>query len=64
MTSHGSQMPEEVQPSLFLPFSRASGEGASSHGLGIYIAAEPARAHEGQLEAATTFALTMPAHHE
>jgi signal transduction histidine kinase len=71
VTNHGPPIPEELKPSLFLPFSRGGGESPSLHGLGLglYIAAKIARAHEGQLEvesteAGTTFALTMPARHE
>ena len=69
VTNHGPPIPEEVRPSLFLPFSRG-GESPSLHGLGLglYIASEIARAHGGQLEVestdtATTFTLTMPARH-
>lgn len=70
VTNQGSPIPEEVQPSLFLPFSRVA-ETASPQGLGLglYIAAEIARAHGGRIdvesgEGGTTFALTMPARHD
>ena len=70
VTNQGAPIPEEVRRSLFLPFSRG-GDRASLQGLGLglYIAAEIARAHGGQIdvesgEAGTTFALTMPARHD
>lgn len=69
VTNQGPPIPEEVRSSLFLPFSRG-GERASLQGLGLglYIAAEIARAHGGRIdvgsdETGTTFALTMPARH-
>jgi signal transduction histidine kinase len=68
VTNQGPAIPDEVRPSLFLPFARG-GERASLQGLGLglYIAAEIARAHGGRIDVAssdaegTTFALVMPA---
>ena len=69
VTNRGAPIPEEVRPSLFLPFSRGGGGGEGSLqglGLGLYIASQIARAHGGRLDVesggtSTTFALTMPA---
>lgn len=69
VTNQGPPIPEEVRPSLFLPFTRGRDRAdAQGLGLGLYIAAEIARAHRGRIdveseEAGTTFALTMPTRH-
>lgn len=62
----GSPIPEDVRERLFQPFFR----GASRHsrnglGLGLYIASEIAKAHDGKLDvtssdAETRFTFTMP----
>ena len=69
VTNQGPPIPEEVRPSLFLPFARGGRASLQGLGLGLYIAAEIARAHEGRIdvesdEGGTTFALTMPARHD
>lgn len=70
VTNQGPSIPDEVRPSLFLPFSRGGGKaGSQGLGLGLYIAAEIARAHGGRIdvvsgEGGTTFTLTMPARHD
>lgn len=62
----GEPIPPEVVDRLFLPFSRATAEPANAGlGLGLYIAAEIARAHRGALTVASTpaetrFTFTMP----
>jgi signal transduction histidine kinase len=48
--NQGSTMSEETMRKLFLPFTRAaSGRKQQGLGLGLYIAAEIARAHGGEL---------------
>ncbi|MGR3803022.1 GAF domain-containing sensor histidine kinase [Marinibacterium profundimaris] len=69
VTNRGMPLTEDVKASLFLPFSRRESTDKSLQGLGLglYIASEIARAHEGRIdvtstqEAGTTFALRMPA---
>jgi signal transduction histidine kinase len=62
----GEPIPPETASHLFQPFSRASAEpGQQGLGLGLYIASEIARAHEGSLEVAsspeeTRFTFRMP----
>jgi sigma-B regulation protein RsbU (phosphoserine phosphatase) len=63
----GEPIPQEVLPRLFQPFFR--GEARPSRnglGLGLFIASEIAKAHDGKLEVTSTdvetrFTLTMPA---
>jgi signal transduction histidine kinase len=51
----GEPIPPETAGRLFQPFSRASaGPGQQGLGLGLYIASEIARAHEGSLEVASS----------
>ena len=67
VTSRGSLIPAEVIPRLFQPYFRA-GENRprSGLGLGLYIAAEIARAHGGSIgvestaEGVTTFTVDLP----
>lgn len=62
----GDPIPAETLPRLFQPFSRAvEGPAAQGLGLGLYIASEIAKAHDGRLEAVsdaseTRFTLTIP----
>lgn len=69
VSNAGQPIPPEIQARLFQPFARsgAGGHGAEQQGLGLglYIAAEVARAHGGTLRAtsdavATTFTLELP----
>jgi signal transduction histidine kinase len=71
VTNQGDPIPEEIRPSLFLPFSRG-GERSSLQGLGLglYIASQIALAHGGRIDVesgetrGTTFVLTMPARYD
>ncbi len=62
----GAPIPADMIERLFQPFSRASEQpGQQGLGLGLYIAAEIARAHDGTLEVAsseqeTRFTFRMP----
>jgi K+-sensing histidine kinase KdpD len=66
VTNRGVAIPKEVQEKLFQPFARGSVKpGQQGLGLGLYIASEIARAHDGVLHCqstaeATTFAFRMP----
>lgn len=65
----GTAIPPEKLAKLFLPFSHGStGRPRAGLGLGLYIAAEIARAHGGELTAIsspqfTRFTLRMPCQH-
>jgi len=66
VTNHGRPIPPEIVPTLFQPFTREK-VSASQHGLGLglYIAAEIAKAHEGTLsvessDERTCFTFRMP----
>ena len=67
VTNHGPTIPPQVMNQLFQPFSRGSAKpGQQGLGLGLYIAAAIARAHEGTLgvvsaDGVTTFTFRMPA---
>ncbi len=66
VANHGTPIPLETQARLFQPFSRASARADQQGlGLGLYIAAEIARAHGGSLEVEsspeeTRFTFRMP----
>lgn len=66
ITNSSNQIPSSVMDRLFKPFSRGEVKpGQQGLGLGLYIAAEIARAHGGKLEVAsndheTKFTLTIP----
>jgi signal transduction histidine kinase len=70
ITNHGAPIPLDTVERLFQPFTRASGQpGQQGLGLGLYIAAEIARAHAGSLKVAsspeeTCFTFSMPADSE
>ena len=62
----GTPIPEDAMNALFLPFSREQGGHREGLGLGLYIAAEIARAHSGEITCLSTddetrFTLTIPA---
>lgn len=67
ITNYGDKISETVLQRIFQPFSRGEvKQGKEGLGLGLYIAAEIARAHGGDLsvsstEKETTFTLRMPA---
>lgn len=67
VTNQGPPIPAERIPQLFQPFFRHTHKAqADGLGLGLFIAAELARAHEGRIEvdsgeAGTTFSLRFPA---
>jgi hypothetical protein len=55
VANQGTPIPPETLERLFLPFSRASVRpGQEGLGLGLYIASEIARAHDGTLECIST----------
>jgi signal transduction histidine kinase len=62
----GKPISKEAMDKLFLPFSRGAGQGGQEGlGLGLYIASEIARAHDGTLTATSTpsetrFVFRMP----
>ena len=62
----GQPIPKASMDKLFLPFSRGTGQsGQEGLGLGLYIASEIARAHDGMLTATSTpqetrFTFRMP----
>jgi signal transduction histidine kinase len=62
----GQPIPEETRSTLFQPFTQtAEGLSANGLGLGLYIASEIAKAHDGTLavlsdQTETRFTLTMP----
>jgi sigma-B regulation protein RsbU (phosphoserine phosphatase) len=66
VSNTGEPIPEDVQDRLFQPFFRAGAtSGNQGLGLGLYIASEIARSHQGRLEvtsdaAKTTFFFRMP----
>jgi signal transduction histidine kinase len=65
VTNHGSPILPEAMPKLFKPYSRGGRPSQNGLGLGLFIASEIARAHDGTLTAvstaeATTFIFTMP----
>jgi PAS domain S-box-containing protein len=69
--NEGQPIPADQLPDLFEPFHRGRGEDRSPGGLGLglYIAQQIARAHEGSLSVesteqdGTTFTLHVPRHH-
>jgi signal transduction histidine kinase len=66
VTNAGRKIPEEIMSRLFHPFSRGEVEpNQQGLGLGLYIASEIARAHDGTLtvrsnDQETTFTFSMP----
>lgn len=66
ITNYGDKIPDAVLQRIFQPFSRGEvKQGKEGLGLGLYIAAEIARGHGGDLsvsstEEETTFTLRMP----
>ena len=68
VTNNGDTIPPDIIKRLFLPFQRGSARpGQQGLGLGLYIAEEIARAHQGTLEVVsenrqTRFTFRMPLH--
>jgi sigma-B regulation protein RsbU (phosphoserine phosphatase) len=66
VANQGTPIPAAAAERLFQPFTRSSARaGAQGLGLGLWIAAEVARAHEGTLQLASTadetrFTFRMP----
>jgi len=71
VTNEGPPIPEDIKAVLFQPFSRAkayarSGAAGDGFGLGLYIVAQVARGHGGQVtvssttEHGTTFTVVLP----
>ena len=66
VTNHGRPIPPEIVPTLFQPFTReTAGASQQGLGLGLYIAAEIAKAHGGTLsvessDERTCFTFRMP----
>lgn len=68
ITNQGACIPPELLPTIFTAFRRLHGpaHSVSGHlGLGLYVACEVVRAHDGQLdvrssEGSTTFTLRVP----
>jgi sigma-B regulation protein RsbU (phosphoserine phosphatase) len=68
VANSGPPIPKEIVKKLFEPFSRGERESSSkkSLGLGLYIAAEIAKAHDGKITVSssegegTRFIFTMP----
>jgi signal transduction histidine kinase len=68
VTNFGAPLSGKAMQNLFKPFSRGDRPSQQGLGLGLFIAAEIARAHEGTLTAdstatQTTFVFTMPPAH-
>ena len=66
VSNGGTPIPKEAMDALFLPFSREQGGKREGLGLGLYIAAEIARAHSGEMTCVSTpdetrFTLIIPA---
>ena len=60
VANEGKPIPEEIRAHLFEPFNRATrSESLQGLGLGLYIAAEIARAHDGEISAASDAARTV-----
>ena len=67
VSNSGVPIRPDIMERLFKPFERGSDGNQSGLGLGLYISAEIARAHGGELtvqstEDQTTFRFTMPLH--
>ena len=68
ITNKGAKIPKKVREKLFEPFYRLEGEEPKQGlGLGLYIASEIAKAHEGNINVKSTdketvFSFVMPAH--
>ena len=65
VTNFGAPISSKAMQNLFKPFSRGERPSQQGLGLGLFIASEIARAHEGTLTAdstatETTFVFTMP----
>jgi len=63
----GEPIPKERLDTLFEPFARGGSEKSEGLGLGLFISAEIARAHQGTItvhsdQQATEFTFTMPLH--
>jgi signal transduction histidine kinase len=66
VTNTGEPIPANTRARLFQPFARMTAGTTTGLGLGLYIASEIARAHDGTLSVsstkeATRFTLSMPA---
>ena len=55
VTNYGRPIPEETLKMLFAPFKRGDKSSGGGLGLGLYIASEIAKAHQGSLTATSSF---------
>ena len=65
VNNKGEKIPEETKNHLFEPFYRDRNDSKKGLGLGLYIASEIARAHEGEISVVstnemTTFSMAIP----
>ncbi len=67
VANSGNPIPEDMLPDLFTPFVRGKRTDRQGLGLGLFIAAEVAKMHDGDLDVVSTpeetrFTFTMPVH--
>jgi signal transduction histidine kinase len=65
VSNHGARIPQDIIPSLFEPYRRATESENGGLGLGLFIVAEIVRAHTGTVsvgsnDEGTVFAVRLP----